>query len=100
MHFSLNNFKNKSSLRNKNCFYHSTFPRKLKYKSIAFTLTLQSSKPWIVCLLIFEVNQDSLGDVILLTSHGVSFTEVQEGLNTFESCFPWKTKGNCTESPE
>ena len=29
----------------------------------------------------FKVNQDSLGDVILLTSQGVSFTEVQEGLN-------------------
>ena len=27
-----------------------------------------------------EVKQDSLGDVILLTSQGVSFTEVQEGL--------------------
>ena len=80
MHFSLNNFKNKSSLRNKNCFYHSTFPLKLKYKSIAFMLTFltfQSSKSWIVCLLIFKVNQ---GDVILLTSQGVSFTEVQKGL--------------------
>ena len=29
----------------------------------------------------FEVKRDSLGDVILLTSQGVSFTEVQEGLN-------------------
>ena len=28
----------------------------------------------------FEVKQYSLGDVILLTSQGVSFTEVQEGL--------------------
>ena len=44
-------------------------------------LTLQSFKSRIVCLLIFKVNQDSLGDVILLTSQGVSFTEVQEGLN-------------------
>ena len=43
-------------------------------------LTLQSSKYRIVCLLIFKVNQDSLGDVILLTSQGVSFTEVQERL--------------------
>ena len=43
-------------------------------------LILQSSKSQIVCLLIFKVNQDSLGDAILLTSQGVSFTEVQEGL--------------------
>ena len=28
----------------------------------------------------FKVNQDSLGDVILLTSQRVSFTEVQERL--------------------
>ena len=42
-------------------------------------LTLQSSKSWIVRLLIFKVKQDSLGDVILLTSQVVSFTEVQEG---------------------
>ena len=41
---------------------------------------LQSFKSRIVCLPIFKVNQDSLGDVILLTSQGVSFTEVQEGL--------------------
>ena len=33
-----------------------------------------------VYLLIFKVNQDNLDDVILLTSQGVSFTEVQEGL--------------------
>ena len=31
-------------------------------------------------MLIFKVNQDSLGDVILLASQGVYFTEVQEGL--------------------
>ena len=31
-------------------------------------------------MLIFKVNQDSLDDVILLTSQGVSFTETQEGL--------------------
>ena len=43
-------------------------------------LTLQSPKSPIVCLLIFKVNQDSLRDVILWTSQGVSFTEVQEGL--------------------
>ena len=43
-------------------------------------LTLQSSQSWIVCLLIFKVNQDSHVDVILLASQGVSFTEVQEGL--------------------
>ena len=42
-------------------------------------LILQFSKSWIVCLLMFEVKQDSLGDVILLPSQGVSFTEVQEG---------------------
>ena len=29
----------------------------------------------------FEVKRDNLGDVFLLTSQGVSFTEVQEGLN-------------------
>ena len=34
-------------------------------------LTLQSLKSQIVCLLIFKVNQDSLGDVILLTLQGV-----------------------------
>ena len=34
---------------------------------------------WIVCLLIFEVNRDSLSDVILLISQGVSFIQVQEG---------------------
>ena len=45
-----------------------------------FMLTLQSSKSRIVCLLIFKVNQDSLGEVILLTSQGVSFREVQKGL--------------------
>ena len=44
-------------------------------------LTLQSFKSRIVYLLVFKVKQDSLGDVILLTSQGVSFTEVQEGLN-------------------
>ena len=44
-------------------------------------LTLQSSKSRVACLLMFKVNQDSLGDVILLTSQGVSFTEVQEGLS-------------------
>ena len=43
-------------------------------------LTLQSFKSRIVCLLIFEVKQDSLDNVILLSSQGVSFTEVQEGL--------------------
>ena len=43
-------------------------------------LTLQSSKSWIVCLLMFKVNRDSQGDDILLTSQGVSFTEVLEGL--------------------
>ena len=43
-------------------------------------LTLQSSKSWIICLLIFKVNQDSQVDVILLASQGVSFTKVQEGL--------------------
>ena len=43
-------------------------------------LTLQSSKSRSVYLLIFKVNIDSLGDVILLASQGVSFTEVQEGL--------------------
>ena len=43
-------------------------------------LTLQSSKSRSVYSLIFKVNQDSLGDVILLASQGVSFTEVQEGL--------------------
>ena len=35
---------------------------------IIFMLTLQSSKARIVCLLIFKVNQDSPGDVILSTS--------------------------------
>ena len=43
-------------------------------------LTLQSSKSRSVFLLMFKVKQDSLDDVILLTSLGVSFTEVQEGL--------------------
>ena len=46
-------------------------------------LTLQSSKSRSVYLLMFKVNQDSLGglgDVILLASQGVSLTEVQEGL--------------------
>ena len=33
-----------------------------------------------IYFLMFEVKQDSLGDVILLTSQGVSFTEVQEGM--------------------
>ena len=41
-------------------------------------LTLQSSKSGSVYLLIFKVNQDSMGDVILLASQGVYFTEVQE----------------------
>ena len=43
-------------------------------------LTLQSFKSRIACLLMFEVKRDSLGDVILLSSQGVSFTKVQEGL--------------------
>ena len=43
-------------------------------------LTLQSSKSRIVCLLIVKVKHDSQGDDILLTSQGVSFTEVLEGL--------------------
>ena len=43
-------------------------------------LTLKSLKSRFVYLLIFKVNQDSLDDVILLTSSGVSFTEVQKGL--------------------
>ena len=43
-------------------------------------LNLQSFKSRIVCLLIFKVHQDSLGDVILLASQGVSSTEVLEGL--------------------
>ena len=43
-------------------------------------LTLQSSKSRNAYLLIFKVNQDSLSNVILLASQGVSFTEVQEGL--------------------
>ena len=43
-------------------------------------LTLQSIKSQNVCLLTLEVKRDSLGDVILLSSLGVSFTEVQEGL--------------------
>ena len=51
-------------------------------------LTLQSSKFRIVCLLMFKVKQDSLGDDILLTSKGVSFKEVQEGLNVKRSV-PW-----------
>ena len=37
--------------------------------------TLQSSKSLIVCLLIFKVNQDSLGDFILFTAQGVSFNK-------------------------
>ena len=45
-----------------------------------FRLTLQSSKSRIACLLKFKVKKVSLGDVILLTSQGVSITEVQEGL--------------------
>ena len=44
-------------------------------------LTLQSFKSQSVCLLMFEVKWDNLSDVILLTSQGVSFSEVQEGLN-------------------
>ena len=48
----------------------------------SFMLTIQSSKSRFVYLLMFELKQDSLGDVILLTSQGVSFTEVQEGLIT------------------
>ena len=44
-------------------------------------LTLQSSKSRIVCLQMFKENQDRIGDVILFTSQGVSFTEVQEGVN-------------------
>ena len=44
-------------------------------------LTLQSSKSRIVCLLGYKVKQDSLGDVILVTSQNVYFTEVKEGLN-------------------
>ena len=43
-------------------------------------LTLQFSKSRSVYLLIFKVNQDILGDVILLVLKGVSFTGVQEGL--------------------
>ena len=46
-------------------------------------LILQSSKSRSVCLLMFEVKRDSLGDVILLTSQGVFFTEVQEGLISY-----------------
>ena len=41
-------------------------------------LTLQSSNSQIVYLLIFKVNQESLGDVILLASQGVSFTEFKK----------------------
>ena len=48
-------------------------------------LTLQSSKSQSVYLLIFKVNQDSLGNVILLASQGVSFTEVQERVGAFNS---------------
>ena len=48
-----------------------------------YMLTLKSSKSRIVCLLIFKVNQDSLGDVILLTLQGVSITDVQEGLKFY-----------------
>ena len=40
----------------------------------------------------FEVKQDSLGDIILLTSPGVSFTEVQIGLNV-------KTEVSALNSP-
>ena len=43
-------------------------------------LTLQSFKTQSVCFLMFEVKRDRQGDVILLSSQGVSFTEVQEGL--------------------
>ena len=41
-------------------------------------LTLQPSKSRSVCLLMFKINQDSLGDVILLTSQGVSFTDLAQ----------------------
>ena len=51
------------------------------YGNPVIMLTLQSSKSWSVCLLMFDVKQDSQGDVILLTSPGVSFTEIPEGLN-------------------
>ena len=44
-------------------------------------LMLQSFKSRIVCLLIFEVKRDGQDDFILLSSQGVSFTEVYEGLN-------------------
>ena len=50
-------------------------------KKVLCMLTLQSSRSRSVCLLMFEVKRDSLGDVILLTSQGFSFTEVQDGLN-------------------
>ena len=44
---------------------------------------LQSFKSRIVCLLIFEVKRDGQDDFILLSSQGVSFTEVYEGLNAY-----------------
>ena len=43
-------------------------------------LTLQSSKSRIVFLLMFKVKRDIQCDDIVLTSQGVSFTEVLEGL--------------------
>ena len=43
--------------------------------------TLQSSKSWIVCVLVFKVKLDSLGYNVLLATQDVSFAEVQEGLN-------------------
>ena len=46
-------------------------------------LTLQSFKSWSVCLLVFEVKRNGQDDVILLSSQGVSFTEVYEGLNAY-----------------
>ena len=42
--------------------------------------TLQSSKSWIVCVLVFKVKLDSLGYNVLLATQDVSFAEVQEGL--------------------
>ena len=44
-------------------------------------LTLQSSKSWSVCFLVFKVKQESKSDDILFTSQGVFFTEVLEGLS-------------------
>ena len=58
-------------------------------------LTLQSSKSRNVCLLMFEVKRDSLGDVILLTSQCVFFTEVQEVLILRVLCKNTNTK-RCT----